>query len=201
MSDRIVLPFPVEKRQVLPATRARSTVLCSSLKVLRDHGHIDAYYAALEPSMRPTIEALSAGLWVPIHLAMAHYEACDALNLSTDELEAIGADAGSHGHGTVAGTAGKLAGGVGVSPWAVLERADKVWDRSWQGSAIAVFKVSLKDARIEIAGWPCARFRYCRYTVAGVIKRLAIPFCGTVFIKPIADLCTSSALGYRVQWA
>ena len=183
------------------ATRFRSTWLASSLRSLRDHGFMDRYLANLPAQYHEPILTAVAGTWLPIEMGVAHYAACDALQLPNAEVIAIGREATTHVHGTVLSTFVRLARGAGVTPWTVLGRLHELWGRIWVGGGVAVAKLGPKEARIEIAAWPCATSIYCRTAMRGVIPAVADLFCQRSYANEIASLRTGTSLGFVLSWA
>jgi hypothetical protein len=94
----------------------------------------------------------------------------------------------------------KLAKESGVSPWTMFAQSQRVWERSFRGSAIGVFKLGPKEACVEIVAWPLARLEYNRVSVRGILAGLAQPFCTRVYVNEVASLCTATSCGYRVAW-
>jgi hypothetical protein len=140
-------------------------------------------------------------MWLPAEVALAHYQACDRLGLSTLDLLSIGNEVGKHAQGTVLSVAVRLAKGAGVTPWTIIHRLPDVWRRTWIGGGVSIVKCGPKDARIEIAGWPCSRTTYCRVAMRGVIAGLVELFCEKAYMKEVPQLCTPMALAYRCSWA
>src|SRR3954470_3313458 len=81
---------PVPAPLVREATQFRSTWLTSSLRALRERQLLDPYFAHLPRSLHETVRASVAGTWLPIDVALAHYEACDSLKLPLSEQLAMG---------------------------------------------------------------------------------------------------------------
>jgi hypothetical protein len=138
---------------------------------------------------------------LPSAVAEAHYDACDRLELSPLELLEIGAEVGKHAQGTVFSVAVTVAKGAGVTPWTIVTRYPGIWARIWIGGGVSIIKTGPKDARLEIAGWPCARSTYCRIAMRGVLRGLTELFATRAYVKEIPRLCTPLTLGYHVEWA
>lgn len=201
--EEVIVPFPngATRLSVPIATSFRSTWLSSSLRALRERRLLDRYLAHLPNEHHESVLSTIAGVWLPTEVATAHYQACDALGLSVEEQLAIGEEVGKHAQGTVLGTAVRLAREAGVTPWTIIARFPQVWARVWVGGGVAVFKLGPKDARLEIAGWPCASIPYLRTAMRGVTGGLIGLFCNKAFVTPIPKLCTATALAYRFSWA
>lgn len=199
--EEVFLPFPAPRASIAPASSFRSTWLSASVRSLRERGLLDRYLAHLPAELHDPILATVVGVWLPTSVAVAHYEACDALGLTQNEQVEIGREVSRNVHGTILGTVVRLATQAGVSPWSAFGTFGRLWDRIWVGGAVGVFKLGPKDARIEIIGWPCARVPYCRVAMRGVMLGLTELFCQKAYVHEVPKLCTPTTLGYRIQWA
>lgn len=200
LADEIVCPLPHEGR-IQETTHFRSTWLSGSLRALRERNLMDAYLARLpKESHEPILQAV-AGVWLPVQVACDHYEACDKLDLSHQDLIELGRAASSYAQGSVLMTVTKLARSAGVTPWTVFGQLGRFWERVWRGGGVAVFKLGPKEARAEIHGWPCARYGYTRYAMRGVFLSLTERYCERGYVHEIPALCTPRSLGYRISWA
>jgi len=196
-----IVPFSTEKRLVPMASQFRSTWLTSSLRALRDRNLLDAYLRNLPTKYHDKVLGSVAGVWYPVEVAVAHYEACDALGLtSADQLE-MGRTVTQFAHRTSYSLALRLATEVGVTPWACFAMQHRLWTQVWVGGAVGTFKLGPKEARVEIVGWPCSRIAYCRVAMRGLLVGQTELFCSKAFAREIPSLCTPTSLGYRVAWA
>ena len=66
----------------------------SSYAAIRDGGYDGPYREALPKEHHAVLFEAVAGMWIPIEVAVAHYEACAALGLSHDVQLALGRDLG-----------------------------------------------------------------------------------------------------------
>jgi hypothetical protein len=183
------------------ATRFRSTWLSSSIRALRERNLFETYLTHLPAEYHEAVLSAVVGVWLPVKVAEAHYDACDKLELTAQDLVAIGSAVGLHAQGIVFSTAINLAKGAGVTPWTVLPRLPEIWYRIWIGGGVAIYKLGPKDARLEIGGWTCARTTYCRVAMRGVIQGLTDLFCERAYVREVPSLCTKLTLGYRIAWA
>ncbi len=202
IDEEVLVPFPGGRREAVPPTqRFRSTWLSSSLRSLRERNLFDAYLTHLPLKHHDAILNSIVGVWLPIEVAIAHYNACDALRLSNADAITIGREAANRVHGTVLATFVRLAKGAGVTPWTVLVRLQELWGRIWLGGGVKVVKLGPKEARIEIAAWPCASSSYCRAAMRGVIPAVSDLFCQKSYASEIVPLQTKTSLGYLLSWA
>jgi hypothetical protein len=107
--------------------------------------------------------------WVPIDVVHSHYGACDAMALSTEELERLGVEAGQH--------ARKVS--IVVSPpepnakfdlWQNSERMHRVWKRLYQGGSVQVVRLGAAEELIEFRGFSVHQHRYFRYGCLAAIR-------------------------------
>lgn len=162
------LPFPVKRHLVKPAAQIRSTLLISSRKMLKDEGLFSEYERLLDAQHRDALSQLTAPCWLPIELGLAHYSACDRLRLSAARIVDLAQRVSMRGDGTFLGVALAIARGVGVTPWTVFAQTRRLWERGFIGGGVSVAKLGEYQARLEIAGWPCARIDYCRHAIRGL---------------------------------
>lgn len=201
-AESVLVPFPGGNRARVPmATQFRSTWLSSSLRSLRERELLDTYLGHLPPRYHESVLAPVAGLWLPIEVAVAHYKACDALALSSVDVLAIGREATNRVHGTILSTFVRLARNAGITPWMALPRMQELWARIWMGGGVSVIKLGPKEARIEIAGWPCAASPYCRIALRGVLPGIVDLFCMKSYARDLPKLATETTLGYVLSWA
>jgi hypothetical protein len=194
-----IVPFP--PAPILPLRRVRSGLLCSSIQSLRDRKLYDRYLELLPKEHANAILSLTAFEWIEPKLAFVHYEACDALGLDiTDQVE-IGMRVAQQLQRGFLSVALRFATEAGVTPWAVLQRTPKLWERYFEGSSVAVWKLGPKEARVEFAGFPLARIGYIKNGVGGIVRGVTELVCKRVYVVPLTKHCSDTTLGYRLSWA
>ena len=170
------------------------------MKSLRERGYFDAYMEKLPREHHARVLSLTAADWIEPELAFHHYEACDALRLSAEEQELIGMQVAQHLQRGFLKVVLRLVIESGVTPWSVLERYQKLWERYFDGSAIAVYKLGPKEARAEVVGFPLARVGYIQVGVGGIMRGVTELVAQRVYVQRVPALCSSSTLGYRLSW-
>ena len=195
------LPLPGARGAIPMASEFRSTWLTTSVRALKERGHLDGYLAALPTEHHAPVLDSVAGIWLPVKVALAHYEALDSLALPVTEQIDMGLDVTRGVHGTVLGTLVRLATGAGVSPWTAFGNLQRLWERIWVGGAVGVWTLGPKEARLEIVAWPCARVPYCRVGLRGVILGLTELFCKKAYVHDLPRQWTGTSVAYRIQWA
>lgn len=198
--DEIVLPFPVPRHLVKTVTRVRSGLICSSMVGLRMQGHFDRYYEMLPPEHRARILELTAAEWVEPELATVHYEACEALGMPVEEQVANGMHVAQRLQQGFLSVMLRGAIEAGVTPWSVLVRYQRLWERYFDGSAIEVRKRGPKEARAELVGFPLARIEYIRNGVAGVVRGVTELVARRVYVNRVEAACTPTSLVYTLSW-
>jgi hypothetical protein len=199
--EDIVVAWPASIARATPVVRVRSTVLTSGMMALRARNLLDRYYELLPAVHRPTAEAIIAGNWLPIAFVMAHYDVCDRLELSYDDALAIGLNVGSRIHESLMLQVKRLASAAGVTPWTVLAQYDRFWQRTFDGGAFVVTRAGPKDAIIQVAKMPLARFPYFRAAYCGVTLAGARLFAKTAFVRPLSASVSDYGFAFRLAWA
>lgn len=201
-AEEVHLPFPAPAKDQVPlASQFRSTWLTSSLKAIKAHQRMPDYLAQLPTAYHETIANSVAGAWLPIAVALAHYDACDQLAFAPLEIFVIGREVNTAAQASVLGTLTKLASGAGATPWTAISQFQRLWDRVWVGGGVGAFKLGPKEARVEIVGWPCARSTYIRHAMRGVLGGMLDLFCTKAYVAELPRYCTPNTLGYRCAWA
>jgi hypothetical protein len=155
---------------VLRASTVRSTLLQQSLKGLKLHGLYDRWCDQIEQSDRQRIVEAIAPEWLPIELGLAHYEACDRLDVDDDLLGIIGEGTGQRVQSTLLATSAKLAQTVGMTSSVAAHSFSRIWPRLFQGGSIEFVKVGPKDSRLEVRAAVLSRSRYFRAALCGNLR-------------------------------
>jgi hypothetical protein len=196
--EEIVLPFP---NPIVPARHARSTILLGSQAAVRDAGRFEEYAALLRPTARDQLLNLVAGAWVPIELAAAHYEACEALGFPTDQQVQNGKATFDKTNVTLLGTVIRVAREAGVTPWGVVPHFQRFWERGYDGGGIGVWKTGPKEARMDIVRVPLNDSRYYRNAVRGLSIGVFGLFCAKAYSVERPGSRTPGSISLRIQWA
>jgi len=198
-SPDIILPLPATFG---PVKRVRSTLLISSCAALRERGSLPAYLAALPPEYHAPIVEAVAGVWIPIEVAQAHYNACGTLGLTQDVQVVMGRQVGARMHGTLLGTVVRMAKEAGVSPWTVLPQFQRFWMRAFDGGAFYAEKLGPKEVHLEVQKVPLVDCTYFRVGLSGLIMGVLDLFCQKSYVQERgARKRTPGSAIFRVQWA
>jgi hypothetical protein len=197
----VLCGFSTRRDRVAVATQIRSTVLVSSQQSLRIRGAYDRYLDLVDPQHRAALAALVVGVWTPVPVAVAHYEACERLDFDTEALMAIGRDVEARLRKSILLNLAHVARDVGVGPFLVIGQAPKFWARTFVGSEVCVERLGPKDARFSIAGFPFAHLAYNRVTFRGILESLVGPFCQRAFVREAPECRGALCVGWRIAWA
>jgi hypothetical protein len=197
--EEVIVPFPAPRETLAPATHFRSTWVFSSQESLRERGHFDEYRRLLQ-SHQETILSTLVGVWLPMEVARAHYEACDRLRLSEAEQVAMGETVGARMRGTLLSTVVKMARGAGVTPWTIIPRLDQISRRGANGGGAAVYKLGPKEVRVEFVGLELFDVSYFRHAFRGVLLSIGLLFCEKGYIHDLPRKAPGEA-NFWAQWA
>jgi hypothetical protein len=200
-AGEVVVALPIPRERIHPATEVRSTLLCASLSALDKHGMLARYRSELDPSFESTMFSLTAGHWVPVDIAVKHYEACNRLRLEHDVIEDIGNSVGQRIQKSVLNVLVRISREAGATPWTALAQVPRLNDLTWRGGAFEIVKVGPKDARLEWVGQPCAATDYYRTSFCGFVRGLLDLFCQRSYVRPNRDRCDATTIALKIAWA
>lgn len=167
-------------------THVRGVLLAGSLLALKELSLYDRYVASLPSEHRDTILYGVAASWVPIGVALVHYQTCDTLALSPAELRMAGERVSKQLADTFMATLVRASRDAGLNAlWVAVKQSDRVWDRLFTGGGCTVLRTSPKDLTFEIHGVPLASTTHFRNAHLGLAQSLASLFCKAVFVKPV----------------
>lgn len=198
MTEEVLVRFP---SPLHPVSHVRSTLIQASVGSLRDRGLVDRYTALLPEQHHELILRSLAAEWLPVEVGMAHYRACESLDLLEHEQTDIGGDVGRRIQRSALSTIARAGKAAGVTPWLALTAMDRMWARLIQGGGVQVVKVGPKDARVELANVQLAQFMYFRNAFRGLVLAAADLFAARTFVRTQHGRCGPDRLEYRVAWA
>ncbi len=195
-----VLAFRFPRDKTVEVARVRSTLIAASRHGIRSMGWEDRYLAALPKELHLELQMLTAGSWVPLSLAVAHYTACDAMALGKHEMNAIGEDVSLRTQKTFVGTLGKAVSGAGATPWLLMMNMHRIWDRMFEGGDTAVYKIGEKEALVLLAGCPPLELTYFRVGLLAYYRALARILSRIAYTNEVPAHRASGRIGFRVSW-
>ncbi|MGO8998431.1 MAG: hypothetical protein ACLQVI_34355 [Polyangiaceae bacterium] len=195
--EETIVPFP---SPVVPARHARSTILLGSMASIRELGRFDEYTAHLPHVHRETLLSAIAGTWMPIEVALAHYEACEALGLPVERQVANGRVTFDKTRGTLMGTMVRMARESGVTPWTVCPYFQRFWERGYDGGGLSVTKLGPKEARMDVVQVQLNECRYYRHAVRGLATAVFELFCQKAYVAESRGPRAPASVSFRIQW-
>jgi hypothetical protein len=199
--EEVLVALPGSRAQVGVATQVRSTLLCAALQTLDKHGLLARYRAEIDPAFEATMFSLTAGLWLPIDIAVKHYAACNRLRLENPLIEDIGNSVGQRIQKSVLQVLVLVSREAGATPWTALSRVPRLNELYWRGGAFEIIKTGPKDARMDWLGQPCAETDYYRTSFSGFVRGLLDLFCTKSYVRPIRERCGPTTISLKISWA
>ena len=164
----------------------RGTLLASSMQSLRSRGLFERYSGLLADSHRDRVLNSVAGEWLVSEIALAHYSACDALQLSVEDQIGMGRDVSRRTHETFLGLIVKMARGVGVTPWVVFPRINSLYTRIFRGGGIQITRLGPKHAKVQTLGLTPLGIPYFRNAYLGMYEAGVGMFASNVQVRPLS---------------
>jgi hypothetical protein len=193
-----ILPLPAPREAIASATAFRSTWVLSSIESLQLGGYWERYQAVLSDH-RDAILSCVPGAWLPMRVARAHYRACDALGLSSREVAALGANPGNQARqgwrSSFVADAAKT-----KSAWDALSQLHRMWQRSADGGAVAVYRLDRHVARVEYVGCELFEIPFFRFAIRAALVRLLEPLALTTVVRELAQPPGDEG-HYLVRWS
>ena len=198
MREEVVVPFA--EGAMRPVSAVRGTLIATSILSLRAHGYYERYVQNLEAAHRDRVLTALATEWLGVDVAMAHYEACEALGLAAHVQRAIGEEVGDRTQKTFFGFLVRSARTAGITPWTAFTYVHRARERSYQGGDVSVLKVGPKEALVTCAGLPFVRVPYFRHGFIGAQAAGLRLFTAKVYVREIDELGTDSTLVTAISW-
>ncbi len=181
-------------------SRIRSTLLSASLQGLRQMGWETRYFAQLPAALHQELRSLVAGVWVPLSLAVSHYEACDRMGLSRDETKEMGRGISLRTQKTFAATLGGIAAGAGATPWNIFQHTHRLWDRIFDGGDSVAYRAGPKDIDFVAMGCPLVRVPYFRTAMGSYYAAVAGLVSKSVHWHELREDHGDKAIALRISW-
>jgi hypothetical protein len=200
-AEEIVVPFHAARAVMGMVRQVRSTLLASSVSAVRARGRYEEYVGFLDPKYKDAVLSTVAGVWLPLEVAMAHYDACDKLGYAANEQAEMGRVVSDKVHGTFLGMMVRLAAGTGLSPWTALAQSERLRHRLFVGGGVAVYKLAEKEARAEVVGLPLLASPYFRNAMRGIFQGGCELFCKRAYVHEVPKTGTPSTITLKISWA
>jgi len=180
----------------------RGSLLASSLHTLRELGYYDRYLMQLPERYRESVLFALASSWLPLEVAEAHYQACDALELDDNAIIGIGEAVAKRIMGTFLGTLFRKGRGIGAAPtpWLVLGHYHRICERIVDGGKFTVFECGPKDAIVQTRGISLFRSRYFRTATLGMFRGGVGMFAKSCFARELPERSSRDTLTVSLRW-
>jgi hypothetical protein len=100
----------------------------SSLAQLKVHGFYERYVNCIAPDTEELLSLMGPG-WIPVALALAHYRACEDMQLSDAELSLIGSAVGERLQDATLVSSAKKSRDEDFDPWQIEAQLHRMWRR------------------------------------------------------------------------
>ena len=183
-----------------PLSHVKSTLIASSRQALTRLGFLERYSQHLSEEHATQLrEAAMRNTWLPVSLARQHYEACDAMGASTQDILVLGNSVAERVANPIFGTLVRIAKKGGVTPWAPLSKLGDSWSTMHRGGSIAVYKVGPKDAEVHILRNELGGIPYWVQALAAFGTGITEMFAKKAFCRVLES--GPLLVRYRIAWA
>lgn len=197
--SEVFVPLPAPVERIEPMRAVRSTLVSSSLQVIRARALGARYFERLPAQWHERVRSLVAGVWMPMDLVKAHYQVLDELVPSAEDRVAIGREVADRVQGSLLATLARLSTGAGVTPWTGLAALPRLWARIFQGGAVSVLKQGPKDAVVDMVHFPLFEIGYFNVAFRGVAAAGMELFCRKAFVTSLPRAGVIARV--RISWA
>ncbi|HEX6239501.1 MAG TPA: hypothetical protein VFZ61_01355 [Polyangiales bacterium] len=194
----VIQPFPP---LIAPLSAVRSTLIQASLAELKKHGYYDHYTKLIAPaSLEQLLSLAIAPCWIPVQLALDHYDACERMQLNEAQFAQLGLSVGDRVQ-DVTLIAPKHEPSGGRDLWQSIGALHRMWPRLFQGGGVQVVKVGAKALVLEERGFQLNRFHYYRQAhVAAVRATHSALGAQLTSVRLISYQAARDEMIVRVEW-
>jgi hypothetical protein len=185
-----------------PLTAVRRMLVHSSLAELQELGVYDRYCSLIDRVSLERIHELIGPGWMPLPLALKHYEACDRMQLSDEVVLDAGQRAGENmGKSLLVAGAQSTASPTDRSPWPILGAFSRMGRRIYDGGSSQYVKLGPNALQIEHDRNPLFAFHYYRVAHSGFLRKSF----GSLGVDVRDVNCSAyraekAQIDYRVTW-
>jgi hypothetical protein len=183
-------------------TAVRNVLIQASLGQLKAHGHYERYTKLIEPNLLEQLLSRLAPGWIPLDLALAHYGACESLELGREDFEAMGEGVGERVQETMLVSPANKAREADFDLWQGLAALQRVWPRVFKGGSVQIVKVGPKEMLLEEVGFALNQYHYYRQSHLSAL-RTTYSALGTriTHTKVVSYNAVTDEMVVRVAWA
>jgi hypothetical protein len=193
----ILMPYEPDAGSL---TAVKNVLLQSSLAELKAHGHYERYASLIEPQILEQLLASLGPGWVPVELALAHYEACDNLMLTPEQFALMGQGVGTRVKDAVLISLAKKVREANYDLWLSVGPLNRMWPRLFQGGSVQVSKVGPKAQLIEQKGYVLNRYHYYRQSHISAVRATYDALGATSTVKLLSYSAARDEMVVHVSW-
>ena len=180
----------------------RGTMLANSMAILREREREQEYFAALPARHHDEVRFVLAQAWMPMDLALIHYEAMGKVFPTVNEQVEngrIAAERAQNGYVRTVARTLQATGNLDIP--SVLKRLPVAVERFCRGGGcVAVYRTGQKDARIELDGFPFARIEYARNAWQGMFESSLALITPRLFVRQDIRFQEGDRVAFTVSW-
>jgi hypothetical protein len=195
MKTLVPLPAPIDL--IPPTTRFRSTWIVSSLEGLRERGLFDRYERHLIEHREAILSAI-AGVWLPVDVVRAHYEACEQLAIPDPEYLLM-AKSGSQVRQAWFSRMIAEAQHPQATPWTALHLMHRGWPRAADGGAVGVSRLADNRGQLDYVNCSLFDIPYFRRAVRFMIQFLVAHNAARARVQDMPERKTHTC-SYSIDW-
>lgn len=180
-----------------PLSAVRRMLVHSSISELQQLGVYERYCELVDRAALARINQLIGPGWMPVELALAHYDACDQLRLSDAIVTAAGVRAGENLSSAL------LVAGLGVqdrSPWSFIGAFSRMGRRIYEGGSAQYVKLGEKILEIEHVRNPLFSFHYYRVAHGGFLRKSFGSLGADIHEVTFAPYRAEGQIEVRLSW-
>jgi len=198
LGREVIIPHLADVR---PCSAIRNVVIQSSLAQLKEEGFYERYLKHIDPQKLEELKATFAPGWTPIALAHEHYQACEDIGLTEEEIARLGQRIGWRLHETTLVHSAKRNPDPSFDLWEAAGALYRVWARTYEGGSCQVVKLGPKDKLVELKGFSLTRYRYYRVAQLHGIGSAYQRFGARLeMLKIVTYNPTGDELTFRFTW-
>jgi hypothetical protein len=183
------------------ATHVRGTMIINSLTTLRGGDRLDDYFAKLPAEHHDDVNAVTVQSWVPMELAVVHYQAMGGVYLdAAEQLQngRLAAERTQNPHvRTVVRTLSALRT---LDMWDAMARFPGLVARSVRGGKTIVRRTGPKDARVEFTGFPFFQVGYIHHSMQGTCQAALEVMSQRIHVRQDPSFRSDSSMALLVSW-
>ena len=166
-----IVPLRAPRGRVPPVTHVRSTLISASITAMRARGRYEEYLARLPRVHHETVVHMVAGVWVPIDVAVAHYETVEHLGFTPHDALDIGLEVAAVVRASALGGIVRLVNERGLYAFVVTNQAGVAKGYYTEAEVHALH--AHIQAELNASGAHIDAFRYCPYHIDGTVAAYA----------------------------